>query len=182
MLYSQLTPRNRIPRENHHFNLLHGYEPRLPREFHIASFINDMPREDQLDLLMLARAEAANSVHETHLSNKRRFDLHRRSHSFQKGDLVLYNWPKQGDHKLSPILKGPFVIVRPVGAVCYEIKSTTPGNKVLKVVHVQHLRLYFKRESPTIEEDDSSEEESESTVEMKDPADDLQGVPNVTEL
>ncbi|GFQ89654.1 uncharacterized protein TNCT_508081 [Trichonephila clavata] len=94
------------------FYLLHGYEPRLPREFHIASFINDMP----------------------------------------------------------------------LGAVCYEIKSTTPGNKVLKVVHVQHLRPYFKRESPTIEEDDSSEEERESTAEMKNPADDLQGVPNVTEL
>ncbi|GFV06170.1 hypothetical protein TNCV_2169261 [Trichonephila clavipes] len=29
------------------------------------------------------------------------------------------------DHKLSPIFKGPFVIVRPVGAVCYEIKSRT---------------------------------------------------------
>ncbi|GFR10146.1 retrovirus-related Pol polyprotein from transposon opus [Trichonephila clavata] len=104
---------------------------------------------------------------------------------FQYGpprDLVLYDWPKQGDHKISPIFKGPFVIVRPVGAVCYEIKSTTPGNKVLKVVHVQHLRPYFKRESPTIEEDDSSDEESESTAEMKDPADDLQGVPNVTEL
>ncbi|GFQ90393.1 uncharacterized protein TNCT_466241 [Trichonephila clavata] len=103
------------------------------------------------------------------------------SHSFQKGDLVLYDWPKQ-DHKLSPIFKGSFVIVRPVGAVCYEIKSTTPGYKVLKVVHVQHPRPYFKRESPTIEEDDSSEEESESTAEMKDPADDLQGMPNVTEL
>ncbi|GFS53416.1 down syndrome cell adhesion molecule-like protein Dscam2 [Nephila pilipes] len=75
-----------------------------------------MPREDQLDLLKLARAEAANSVYETHLTNKRRFDLHRRSHSFKPGDLILYDWPRKGDHKLSPNFKGPFVIVRSVGA------------------------------------------------------------------
>ncbi|GFT49835.1 uncharacterized protein NPIL_519021 [Nephila pilipes] len=118
-------------------------------------------------LVKLARSEAANSVYETHLTNKRR------SHSFKPGDLILYDWPRKGDHKLSPNFKGPFVIVRPVGAVCYEIKSTTPSNKVLKVVHVQHLRLYLKRESPIIEEEDSSEEESESAAEMQDPADDM---------
>ncbi|GFS82808.1 uncharacterized protein NPIL_110221, partial [Nephila pilipes] len=114
--------------------------------------------EDQLDLLNLARAEAANNVYETHLENKQRFDLHRRSHSFTAGDLVLYDWPKKGYHKLSPIFKGPFVIVRPVGAVCYEIKSTTQQNKFIKVVHVQHLRPYFKRNTPTIEENNTDEE------------------------
>ncbi|GFR13679.1 uncharacterized protein TNCT_22551 [Trichonephila clavata] len=68
------------------FYLLHGYEPRLLRELHIGIFIDDTPREDQLDLLTLARAEAANNVYETHLQNKQRFDLHRRSHSFN--DLI----------------------------------------------------------------------------------------------
>ncbi|GFT65584.1 hypothetical protein NPIL_536711 [Nephila pilipes] len=67
-------------------------------------------------------------------------------------------------HKLSQIFKGPFVIVRPVETVCYEIKSTIPRNRVLKVVHVQHLRPYFKRDTPIIGEDDSSKEESESAV------------------
>ncbi|GFX64537.1 uncharacterized protein TNCV_2811621 [Trichonephila clavipes] len=59
------------------FYLLFGYEPRLPCELHIGSFIDDTPREDQLDLLILARAEAAN-VYEAHLENKleNRFDLH----------------------------------------------------------------------------------------------------------
>ncbi|GFT68204.1 putative gypsy-29-i dr [Nephila pilipes] len=114
--------------------------------------------EDQLDLLTLARAEAANNVYETHLENKQRFDLHRRSHSFTAGDLVLYDWPKKGDHKLSPIFKGSFVIVRPVGAVCYEIKSTTQQNKFIKVVHLQHLRPYFKRNTPTIKENTTDEE------------------------
>ncbi|GFQ69895.1 uncharacterized protein TNCT_683701 [Trichonephila clavata] len=71
------------------FYLLHGYEPCLPRGFHIASFINDMPREDQLDLLMLARAEAENYVHETHLSNKRRFDLHP-AHTHFKKEISYY--------------------------------------------------------------------------------------------
>ncbi|GFY34954.1 hypothetical protein TNCV_155271 [Trichonephila clavipes] len=84
---------------------------------------NDNPRENQLDLLILARAEAANNVYEAHLENKHRFDLHRRSHSFKAGDLILYDWPKQGDHKLSPIFKEPFVIVRPDRAVVRQ-KST----------------------------------------------------------
>ncbi|GFQ99879.1 uncharacterized protein TNCT_218511 [Trichonephila clavata] len=108
--------------------LLHGYEPRLPCELHIGSFIDDTPREDQLDLLTLAKAKAAYNVYETHLQNKQRFDVHRRSYSFKVGDLVLYDWLKK-DHKLSSIFKGPFVIVCPPGAVCYEIKSTTQQNK-----------------------------------------------------
>ncbi|GFY20146.1 uncharacterized protein TNCV_2148391 [Trichonephila clavipes] len=125
--------------------------------------MNHTPREDQLDLLILARAEAANNVYEAHLENKHRFDLHRRSHSFKAGDLVLYDWPKQ-DHKLSPIFKGPFVIVRPVGAVCYEIKSRTPQNKFIKVVHVQHLRPYFKRDADVMQ-NNTSDEENDSSAE-----------------
>ncbi|GFT40326.1 uncharacterized protein NPIL_139041 [Nephila pilipes] len=135
-----------------------GCEYLLKTARFFGSFINDTTSEDQLDLLTLARAEAANNVYETHLENKQIFDLHRRSHSFTAGDLVLYDWPKIGDHKLSPIFKGPFVIVRPVGAVCYEIKSTTQQNKFLKVVHVQHLRPYFKRNTPTIEENSTDDE------------------------
>ncbi|GFW65826.1 hypothetical protein TNCV_586521 [Trichonephila clavipes] len=50
---------------------------------------DDKPHEDQLDLLILVRAEAANNVYEAHLENKHRFDLHCRSHSFKAGDLVL---------------------------------------------------------------------------------------------
>ncbi|GFV27393.1 uncharacterized protein TNCV_3795881 [Trichonephila clavipes] len=93
-------------------------------------------------------------------NNKQIFDLHRRSHSFKAKDLALYDWPKQGDHKLSPIFKGPFMFVRPVGAECYDIKSTTQQNKFIKVVHV-HPRPYFKRNSSTFEEN-STDEENES--------------------
>ncbi|GFT46737.1 hypothetical protein NPIL_18611 [Nephila pilipes] len=92
-------------------------------------------------------------------------------------DLVLYDWPKQWDHKLSPIFKGPSLIVHPVGTESYKIKSMTPGNRVLKVVHVQHLRPYFKRDTPIIEEDVISTEERE-TAKMQDPALDLQGNPD----
>ncbi|GFS78862.1 hypothetical protein NPIL_325671 [Nephila pilipes] len=63
------------------FYLLHGYEPHLCRKLHIESFLNDMPRENQLELPTLARAEATNSVYERHLTHKRRFNLHCRSHS-----------------------------------------------------------------------------------------------------
>ncbi|GFQ99962.1 uncharacterized protein TNCT_692041 [Trichonephila clavata] len=100
--------------------------------------------EDQLGLLTLAIAEAENNVDETHIENKRMFDIHRRSHSFKTGDLVLCNWLEQGYHKLCPIFEGPFVVVRPDGAVCYEIKSTTPQNRFIKVAHAQYLCPYFK--------------------------------------
>ncbi|GFV04363.1 uncharacterized protein TNCV_919841 [Trichonephila clavipes] len=84
-----------------------------------------------------------------------------KSHSFKAGDPVLYDWPKQRDHKLSPIFKEPFEIVRPVGTVSYEIKSTTQQNKFIKVVHVQYLRPYFKRNATTIDLN-SADEENES--------------------
>ncbi|GBO04863.1 hypothetical protein AVEN_5056-1 [Araneus ventricosus] len=103
--YWKLAPRNKIQQGKSPFFLLHEYEPRLPRELHIASFIDDTPREDQLDLLMLVRAVAANNVYETHVDNKRKFDLHRQPHSFKPGDLVLYDWQKQCDHKLSPMFR-----------------------------------------------------------------------------
>ncbi|GFT44980.1 hypothetical protein NPIL_650071 [Nephila pilipes] len=83
MLYWQLTPQNKIPHE------LHGYESRLPRELHNRNCVNDMIREDKLNLLKMSRVEAANSVHATHLANKHRFELHQRSHLF-KSELSCY--------------------------------------------------------------------------------------------
>ncbi|GFT93341.1 hypothetical protein TNCV_1483841 [Trichonephila clavipes] len=63
--------------------------------------LNDTPREDKLDLLILARAEAANNVYEAHLENKHRFDLHRRSHSFkdEENDSSAENQDPAGDHQ-----------------------------------------------------------------------------------
>ncbi|GFQ75007.1 down syndrome cell adhesion molecule-like protein Dscam2 [Trichonephila clavata] len=97
----------------------------------ITSGGHQTPCEDQLDLLTLTGAEASNNVYETHLENKHRFDLHHRSQSFKAEDLLLYDWPR----KESNIFKGPFVTVRPVGAMCYEIKSETQ-RKLIKVVKV----------------------------------------------
>ncbi|GFU61804.1 uncharacterized protein TNCV_4564521 [Trichonephila clavipes] len=105
--------------------------------------INTTPREDQLDLLILARAEAANNVYEAHLENKHRFDLH-------------------------------------LGAVCYEIKSRTFQNKFIKVVHVQHLRPYFKRDADVMQ-NNRSDEENDSSAENQDPAEDHQEVSVTTE-
>ncbi|GFU10474.1 uncharacterized protein TNCV_12731 [Trichonephila clavipes] len=95
-------------------------------------------------------------------------------------DLVLYDWPKQGDHKLSPIFKGPFVIVRPVGAVCYEIKFRVLQNKFIKIVHVQHLCPYFKRDADVMQ-NNTSDEENYSSAENQDPAEDHQEVSVTTE-
>ncbi|GFX17964.1 uncharacterized protein TNCV_2294121 [Trichonephila clavipes] len=83
-------------------------------------------------------------------------------------DLVLYDWPKQGDHKFSPIINGPFVVVRPVGDVCYEIKSRTPQNKFVKVVHVQHLRPYFKRNADVIQNNTTDEKNDQDPADPQD--------------
>ncbi|GFX46957.1 uncharacterized protein TNCV_315801 [Trichonephila clavipes] len=106
------------------------------------------------------RSETLELVEEKQKLLDIRKEEHERSHSFKALDLVFYDWPKQ-DHKLSPIFKGPFVVVRPVGAMRYEIKSTTQQNKFIKVVHVQDIRPYFKRGTTTVEEN-STEEENES--------------------
>ncbi|GFV13326.1 hypothetical protein TNCV_3656461 [Trichonephila clavipes] len=46
----------------------------------------------------------------------------------------------------------------PIGAVCYEIKSKTHQNKFIKVVHVKHLRSYFKRDVDVMQNNTSDEE------------------------
>ncbi|GBN39306.1 hypothetical protein AVEN_54361-2-1, partial [Araneus ventricosus] len=75
---------------------------------------NETSRKDLLDLLISARAETANNVCERHLANEPGFEFHRRIHSFVSGGLVLYDWTKQCDCKLTIIFKGPLMIVRPV--------------------------------------------------------------------
>ncbi|GFS55286.1 uncharacterized protein NPIL_467851 [Nephila pilipes] len=105
------------------FYLPHGYKPRLPHELHIRSVINGMSREDQRDLLSLDNAEAPNTMYKMHLTNRRSFDLLRRTHLFKSEDLELCKSLKQGYHKLSAILKEPFVNVRTV-AVLYATRSS----------------------------------------------------------
>ncbi|GBM50276.1 hypothetical protein AVEN_228234-1 [Araneus ventricosus] len=76
---------------------------------------NDTRRKDKCDLLISARAESAHNVCDRHLANESGFEFHHYFHSFETGDLVLYDWPKQCDRKLTPMFKGPLMIVRPVG-------------------------------------------------------------------
>ncbi|GBO16425.1 hypothetical protein AVEN_180368-1 [Araneus ventricosus] len=48
------------------------------------------------------------------------------------------------------MFKEPFVIVRPIRAVGYEFKSLAEQRNFQKVVHVQHLRAYYKRNMPKL--------------------------------
>ncbi|GBO03964.1 hypothetical protein AVEN_116412-1 [Araneus ventricosus] len=84
---------------------------------------NETRREDQFVLLTCVRAEKAHNVSERRLTNEPGFEFHRHLHLFETGDLVFYDWPKQCDRKLAPMFKVPLMIVRPVGAACYENTS-----------------------------------------------------------
>ncbi|GBO32795.1 hypothetical protein AVEN_191577-1, partial [Araneus ventricosus] len=97
---------------------------------------NETRREDQLDLPTSARAETANNVCKRHLDNKPAFEFHRYLHSFETGDLVLHDWPKQCDIKLLPMFKRPLMIVRPVGAVCYDGKPMKEQRTFRRIVQV----------------------------------------------
>ncbi|GFX09040.1 hypothetical protein TNCV_4166191 [Trichonephila clavipes] len=68
----------------------------------------------------------------------------------------------------------------PIGTVCYEIKSRTLQNKFIKVVHVQHLRPYFKRDADLMQ-NNTSDEENDSSAENQDPAEDHQEISVTTE-
>ncbi|GBN01539.1 hypothetical protein AVEN_109797-1 [Araneus ventricosus] len=109
---------------------------------------NESRREDQLDLQSSARAETANNVCERLFTNEPGFKFHRHLYSFETGDLLLFDWPKQCDLKLSAMSKRPLMIVRPLSlsqAVCCEIKSVNEQRKFRKVFDVQHHRAYYKR-------------------------------------
>ncbi|GFQ69065.1 hypothetical protein TNCT_609671, partial [Trichonephila clavata] len=66
------------------------------------------------------------------------------------------------------------------GGECYEIKSRTSQNKFIKVVYVQHLRPYFKRDADVIR-NNTLDEEKDSSAENEDPAEDHQEVSVITE-
>jgi len=124
------------------FFLLHGYEPKLsPMDMALGSVQSDISRMDQLGSLAESRGIAIKNLKDNHKINKKRFDQHRSQHNFQPGQRVWYNWQSTNDTKLTPNFKGPFVIVRPVVKVCYEITRADASNKNhSRIVHVQSLK------------------------------------------
>lgn len=136
------------------FYLLHGYEPRIIfSELNLDTTLSEFTRELQLDELIEARKEAAQNIKKKHDENKNRFDKNRLNKTFQKGDLVWYNWPLASDSKLSSKYKGPFVIENKVGEVCYKIKKIDQTNSKKKdtiVVHIQTLKAFLSR--PNLED------------------------------
>jgi len=58
----------------------------------------------------------------------------------------VYNWSSIKDIKLTPGLKGPFIIERPVGEVWYRITRAGSLNKNMpRIVHVQSLKPVLNR-------------------------------------
>ncbi|GBM21173.1 hypothetical protein AVEN_50905-1 [Araneus ventricosus] len=80
---------------------------------------NETHLDDQLDLITSVRAESAHNLCERHLANEQGFEFYRELHSCDPGDLVLCDWPNQCDSKLTPMFKGPLMIVLPIGDVFY---------------------------------------------------------------
>ncbi|GFX28111.1 hypothetical protein TNCV_424381 [Trichonephila clavipes] len=142
---------NKIQQKKSPFYLLFGYEPCLPRELHIGSFIDDTPCEDQLDLFSFSPGKKLQIMYMKHIWRL-------------NTDLIFIVGLIRSRQEItnSPIFKGPFVIVRPVWALCYEIKSRTLQNKFIKVVHVHHLRPYFKRDADVMQNNTSYEENDSS--------------------
>lgn len=156
------------------FYLLHGYEPRITcSELNLGSTLSEITRELQLKELIEARKEAGENIKKKHDENKKRYDKNRLNKTFQKGDLVWYNWPLASDSKLSPKFKGPFVIENKVGEVCYKIRKTDQSDskkKDTRVVHIQTLKPFVSR--PNLEDpgcisfEETDEVENESNVEI----------------
>ncbi|GFU11895.1 hypothetical protein NPIL_146831 [Nephila pilipes] len=103
--------------------------------------------EDQLDLLTLARVEAAKNVYETYLENRQRFVLHRRSHSFTAGDLSYTTGQKK---KKKKNLQTFSHFQRTIGCPSAVVtgSSLRHSRTNIKVVHVQHCPL-LKRNQPS---------------------------------
>ncbi|GFY33515.1 hypothetical protein TNCV_4538431 [Trichonephila clavipes] len=193
----QLTQEKKIQQKITIFSAF-GYEPRLPRELHIGSFIDDTPLEDQLDLVILARAETANNVYEPHLENKiilifivdLGYELSQ-GLSFMQVIVGLISSRQEISHYTTgrntrrsqtlSHLQRTIYDCSSSRAVCYEIKSRTLQNKLIKVVYVQNLRPYFKRDAYVMQ-NNTLDEENDSSAENQDPVEDHQEVSVTTEL
>lgn len=148
----------------------------------MGTTISEISRDLQLDKLIETRKEAAENIKKKHDENKKRYDKNRLNQTFQRGDLVWYNWPLASDSKLSPKYKGPFTIENAVGKVCYKIKKFDQSNlkkKDTRVVHVQSLKPYINRPNlddpgniafeETTEAEDKSNAEISKSSENEDP-------------
>lgn len=127
-----------------------------------------------MEELIETRIKAAENIKKKHDENKKRFDKHRLNQTFQKGDLVWYEWPLTSDSKLPPKYKGPFVIENSVGKVCYKIKKADQSEKKkdTRIVHIQSLKPFLDKpnldDPGSIEFDDTTNAnpEGETVVEI----------------
>ncbi|GFR25217.1 hypothetical protein TNCT_245181 [Trichonephila clavata] len=162
-----------IPKSAKLFTIL-----QVPREFHIGIFIEDTTREDKLDLLTLVIGPKLQIICVETIWGIIIDLIFLRDLIHSRQEISYYMTGRSME--ISPIFKGSLVTVRPVGAVGYELKSTTL-QKFVKVVHVQNLYHYFKRDAD-IMQNNTSNEENGSSAENQDPAEDLQEISVTTEL
>lgn len=91
-----------------------------------------------------ARRLALQNILNYHQKNKIIYDKNHQTPTFKEGDLVLHEiaWhPNNG--KLTPVMEGPYKILRKVSEVSYEIdKPNRPEKKTASIIHSSKLRFY----------------------------------------
>ncbi|KAL3246788.1 hypothetical protein MRX96_057428 [Rhipicephalus microplus] len=123
------------------FQLMHGYDPKLPGELNLASVEGDIDESHRLHDLARGRAETRERLLQSQRKTTVRYDKKRRTPMFITGDLVLLELSARG---IDPRYEGPFEITALVGGNRTEIQRVphTPGMINQKIVNVEQLRRY----------------------------------------
>lgn len=99
---------------------------------------------DNLPTLEDARKLAVRHSLDYHRKNKVLYDKRFLPGEFATGDAVLYETPWHPNRgKLSPVMEGPYTVLKKVSPVNYEIdRPVLPIGRQTDVVHISKLRLY----------------------------------------
>ena len=136
------------------FMLKHGWEPVTPLQLLYKGWVQESLGEIDLEDQVIQNTERVHALREKVVLNytecskirKQKWDKKAKPRAFEVGQLVLIRKPGLCQ-KLSHSWVGPYPIVRINSPLSYQV-DTENGRK--QVVHVQCLKRYVERETPTV--------------------------------
>lgn len=143
---------NNTPHSSHNYKpsyLFFGFEPKMPSDTLLVLPNTEKDILDSLKIIEDVRKTVPNLIRKEQAKQKHYYDKYRRDLEFKSGDEVLVWFPKNlrdNTTKFSYKYKGPFMIIRKLTPVSYEIEMLKNGKLVRDNIHVQRLKLYHRRD------------------------------------
>ena len=153
------------------FFLLYGREVTFPKDYEF--FVKAGPQENQDTPKGIShrfekiRELVTQRLHQVHLRQKAYYDANRRETQYGEGDLVLIYKPYRKVGKSKKLLHrwlGPYLVVRRLSDLNYEVKKFRGSSDKTEIAHVVNIKKFNVRSlSPTQDPPDEPSEQDTRT-------------------